>query len=186
MAALDANTGVVDWQFVAWSLIIYKEDTGTQPGTWTIIKQTPFYWSEPTDLFDVQLSDVYPNSWSSFKPNRDGTPAFTTNAGTFVMPSPGTYTFNFSYEWYGAPRPGAGLHPLPGAAYLEFVSGYHMNARSRATVVPVYPQRFPDLAWDPAACNFPPTNSSGTGSGTGTTSSATTTTASPHSNSTIG
>jgi hypothetical protein len=153
MAAVDANHKVVDWQFVAWSMVIYKENTDTQPPTWTVVQQTPFYWSKPTDLFDVPLSAVAPNNWRVFSAANDDTPAFSTHAGTFRMPGLGTYTFNFSYEWYGAPSAGAGLKALPQASYLEFVSGYHLNARSRATVVPVYPA-LPDLAWDPAACNF--------------------------------
>jgi hypothetical protein len=153
MAAVDANRKVVDWQFVAWSMVIYKENTDAQPPTWTVIRQTPFYWSKPTDLFDVPLSAVAPNNWRVFSAADDDTPAFSTHAGTFRLPGLGTYTFNFSYEWYGAPSAGAGLKPLPQASFLEFVSGYHLNARSGATVVPVYPS-LPDLPWDPAACSF--------------------------------
>jgi hypothetical protein len=153
MAAVNANPKVVDWQFVAWSMVIYKEDASTQPATWSVVEQTPFYWSKPTDLFDVPLSAVAPNNWRLFSSARDGSPAFSTHAGSFRLPSLGTYTFNFLYEWYGAPSAGAGLEPLPQATYLEFVSGYHLNARSGASVVPVYPQ-LPDLEWDPAACNF--------------------------------
>jgi hypothetical protein len=153
MAAVDANHGVVDWQFVAWSMVIYREDTTTQPATWKVIRQTPFYWSKPTDLFDVRLSAVAPNNWRLFSAENDGSPAFSTHAGTFRLPSLGTYTFNFSYEWYGAPSAGKGLKPLSRDSYLEFVSGYHLNARSGATVVPVYPN-LSNLAWDPAACNF--------------------------------
>ena len=153
MAAVDANRKVVDWQFVAWSMVIYKENTDTQPPTWDVVQQTPYYWSKPTDLFDVPLSAVAPNNWRVFSAARDDTPAFSTHAGTFRLPSLGTYTFNFSYEWYGAAGAGAGLKPVPQASFLEFVSGYHLNARSGATVVPVYPT-LPDLAWDPAACSF--------------------------------
>ena len=153
MAAVDANRHVVDWQFVAWSMVIYKENAATQPPTWSVIQQTPFYWSKPTDLFDVPLSAVAPNNWRVFSAANDDAPAFSTHAGTFRMPGPGTYTFNFSYEWYGAPSAGAGLKPVPQASYLEFVSGYHLNARSGANVVPVYPS-LPDLPWDPAACTF--------------------------------
>ena len=153
MAAVNANQGVVDWQFVAWSMVIYREDTATQPATWNVIEQTPFYWSKPTDLFDVPLSAVAPNNWRLFSAAKDSSPAFSTQAGTFQMPSPGTYTFNFSYEWYGAPSAAARLKPLPQASYLEFVSGYHLNARYGATVVPVYPD-LPDLSYDPAACTF--------------------------------
>jgi hypothetical protein len=153
MAAVDANHRVVDWQFVAWSMIIYKEDGTTQPAKWNVIQQTPFYWSEPTDLFDVPLSAVTPNNWRRFSAATDGSPAFSTHAGTFRMPSPGTYTFNFLYEWYSAPSAGPGLTPLPQATYLEFVSGYHLNARSGASVIPVYPN-LTDLEWDPAACSF--------------------------------
>jgi len=153
MAAVNANKGTVDWQFVAWSLIIYKQDATTQPVTWKVIHQTPFYWSKPTDLFDVPLSAVAPNNWRLFSAEKDGAPAFSTHAGTFRLPSLGTYTFNFSYEWYGTPSAGEGLKPLPQASYLEFVSGYHLNARSGANVVPVYPN-LTNLAWDPAACTF--------------------------------
>ena len=153
MAAVNANTGVVDWQFVAWSMVIYREDTATQPATWNVIEQTPYYWSKPTDLFDVPLSAVAPNNWRLFSAAKDSSPAFSTQAGTFQMPSPGTYTFNFSYEWYGAPSPAAGLKPLRHASYLEFVSGYHLNARYGATVVPVYPD-LSNLSYDPAACAF--------------------------------
>lgn len=153
MAAVNANHKVVDWQFVAWSMVIYKEDTSTQPATWSVVEQTPFYWSKPTDLFDVPLSAVVPNNWRLFSASKDGSPAFSSHAGTFRLPSLGTYTFNFLYEWYGAPSAGARLAPLPQATYLEFVSGYHLNARSGASVVPVYPD-LTNLAWDPAACNF--------------------------------
>jgi hypothetical protein len=153
MAAVNANTRVVDWQFVAWSMVIYKADTTSQPATWKVVQQTPFYWSKPTDLFDVTLSAVVPNNWRLFSAEKDASPAFATHAGTFRMPSVGTYTFNFLYEWYGAPSAGKGLKPLPQATFLEFVSGYHLNARSGAKVVPVYPN-LTNLAWDPAACTF--------------------------------
>jgi len=153
MAAVDANRRVVDWQFVAWSMVIYKQDATTQPATWKVIQQTPFYWSKPTDIFDVPLSAVASNSWRLFSAANDASPVFSTHAGTFRIPSPGTYTFNFSYQWYGAPSAGDGLKPLPASVFLEFVSGYHLNARSGATVVPVYPN-LTNLAWDPAACDF--------------------------------
>ena len=190
VAAVDANPGVVDWQFVAWSLIIYKEDTSTQPVTWRVIDQTPFYWSKPTDLFDVPLSALAPNNWRVFSSTDDAAPAFTTDAGTFRMASPGTYTFNLSYQWYSTPSAGANLKPLPGAAYLAFVSGYHLNARSGATVVPVYPN-LQNLAWDPAGCNFA-VNSAGNRSAptpastTATTTPPSTTTQSPENNSPAG
>ena len=157
MAAVNMNRKVVDWQFVAWSLIIYKQDASTSPATWKVIEQTPFYWSKPTDLFDVPLSAVPPNSWRTFSTAQDAAPAFSTHAGSFRLPSVGTYTFNFSYQWYGATAAGDGLKPLPQAVFLEFVSGYHLNARPgakvSAKVVPVYPN-LTNLAWDPAACTF--------------------------------
>ncbi len=112
MAAVNANKGTVDWQFVAWSLIIYKQDATTQPVTWKVIHQTPFYWSKPTDLFDVPLSAVTPNNWRLFSAEKDGAPAFSTHAGTFRLPSLGTYTFNFSYQWYGAPSAGERLEAI--------------------------------------------------------------------------
>ena len=78
MAAVDANPHVVDWQFVAWSMVIYKENAATQPPTWSVIQQTPFYWSKPTDLFDVALSAVAPNNWRVFSAAKRRRPAFSS------------------------------------------------------------------------------------------------------------
>src|SRR5262249_18181260 len=59
LAANNANDKFVDWQVVAWTMLIYKWNAGARQ--WQFVSQTPWYWDEPYDLFDGDPSN-YPQN----------------------------------------------------------------------------------------------------------------------------
>lgn len=155
IAAQDANPGVVDWQVVAWSMVIYKR--ASAGSAWQAFRQTPWYWDEPTDLFDAPLSAVQ-NNWRRFGSKVDGFPAYIVNQPLF-MPSAGQYKFQILEQWYPAPAPRPGLKPLQltyaGVDRGFYLTPFHVSARWGAAEVPTSPNSAPDAQqFQAAACQF--------------------------------
>jgi len=108
MAAFNANRGVVDWQNVAWTTLIYKQD---QAGAWNLIYQTDWLWDRTYDLVDFTLKSHPANTWRSFKEGEDDTEA---DQEPFQITEPGNYTVRFKYSWLPeAAPPGTNLAAMP-------------------------------------------------------------------------
>lgn len=95
MAAFNANPGVVDWQYVAWTTWIYKYNAQTK--TWPLYFQSDWLWDRTYDLPDYKKK-VHPgNIWRSFTEGADDEEVERT---PFEVHEPGFYTVRFSYFWY--------------------------------------------------------------------------------------
>ncbi len=154
MAAQDANPGVVDWQIAAWSMVILQLNPATYQ--WQAALQTPWYWAEPTDIFDVPIAKVLPDNWRRFGSGNDGTPALIANQ-PLLLPSAGQYRFQIFEKWYAKPRVPAGLESPqatePGPGFV--LTPFHVSARWGAEELPLNPHSSPDAQqFQAAVCQF--------------------------------
>jgi hypothetical protein len=154
MAAQNANPGVVDWQITAWSMDILQLSEATNQ--WESVLQTPWYWAEPTDIFDVPVAKVPEDNWRLFGSNQDGTPALIVNE-PLVLPSAGQYRFRILQKWYAKPAASAGLKPshvtYPGPGFS--LTPFHVSARWGAEEAPISPQSSPAAQqFQAAVCQF--------------------------------
>jgi hypothetical protein len=98
MAAFNANTGVVDWQTVAWATVIYKWDPRRPVGSrWTPYLHTDWLWDRTYDLVDYREPKHPPNVWRSFKEGLDDRAA---EREPFEVREPGRYNVRFRFYWY--------------------------------------------------------------------------------------
>jgi hypothetical protein len=142
MAAFNANTGVVDWQYVAWSEVILQYDRPTK--TWRRYNQTDWLWDRTYDL--GEFSRHTPNEWHSFVPGQDDQ---DVDPEPFLITEPGDYAVHFRFYWYresAATGSSGVLNGLPGQSIDRAASDYQgkfaAEQKSQRTGRPFY-CRFP-------------------------------------------
>ena len=112
LAANNANPGLVDWQVVAWTMLIFKWDTDAQQ--WQVVRQTPWYWDEPYDVFDGHAKDLPENAWRLFGRHDDRVENVASDVWT--LQGNGYFTADFKDYWYRASN-GPHQKPVPSGAW---------------------------------------------------------------------
>jgi hypothetical protein len=110
MAAYNANPGVVDWQYVAWSEVVLKFDRPA--AMWRPYFQSDWLWDRTYDL--GELKRHIPNEWHSFVAGQDDQ---QVDPEPLMITEPGDYAVHFRYYWYpesAATSATTQLLPLPG------------------------------------------------------------------------
>ena len=100
LAAFDANSGVVDWQYVAWTTLIRKWDPAAK--VWNTYAQTDWLWDHTYDLPDYTAKKHPRNVWHSFTEGDDDDEAAQE---PFKVTEPGDYSVRFIYYWYSESVP---------------------------------------------------------------------------------
>jgi len=166
LAAADATPGVVDWQYVAWTMLLFKWNATRKQ--WDLVDQTPWYWDEVYDLFDAGADEPPENFWRLFDPARDDR-AVNIPAQVVPLPDRGYYTVGFKEHWYAA----AATPPLAALsegswnsaiftavankyAVPQDASGTYFNAPYCRTDTTLPPLVFPDVGHSFANVNADP------------------------------
>lgn len=139
MAAYDANQGVVDWQYVAWSELIKKFDRAS--GAWVSYYQSEWLWDRTYDLPDVR--GHIPNEWHSFDPTIDDQ---EVDPEPFLVTEPGDYDVHILMRWYtesAATSSTGALNGIPGRIGVDqlakdYQGTFRATQDSTTTGVPFY------------------------------------------------
>jgi hypothetical protein len=139
LSAYNANPGVVDWQYVAWSTLIYKWDpTNKNWFTWNPWYQTEWLWDRTFDNEDYP-SRHPANVWHSFVQGQDDQEA---DEQPIPISEPGDYLVRFRYYWFPAAALAPNLAPEPlQSLWLrsrEVTGDYVSPAKSPVTGKPFY------------------------------------------------
>jgi len=111
LAAFDANKGVVDWQYVAWSTLIRKWDPVARQ--WNPYDQSDWLWDHTYDIPDYTVKKHPRNIWHSFIEAADDD---EVELEPFTVTEPGDYSVRFIYYWYAEAVPSLPdrtLNPMP-------------------------------------------------------------------------
>jgi hypothetical protein len=142
MAAFNANPGVVDWQYVAWSEVIMKYDRTAR--IWQTYNQTDWLWDRTYDLGEFKRHT--PNEWHSFVAGQDDQ---EVDLEPFLIDEPGDYVVHFRLNWYpesAAAGASGTLKGLPGQTVERRAADYQgkfvSEQKSPTTGRPFY-CRFP-------------------------------------------